>query len=158
MELFVFTFHHDGQIYRALSPLSPDQVGTYGLPTEAVLGQVDAALPSMTTEQFEQNQAFIDFLHQLIQSYGPTLPVFKEQALSMGSGTLIITDQRTQSSHQTPQKEDMIGQFSLQRGEIIPYSYISNPEYRVLTDNGPIQLVQPLEEILLDTLISRIEQ
>ncbi|MEM7798622.1 MAG: hypothetical protein AAF633_05475 [Chloroflexota bacterium] len=103
MELYVFTFHHDKQIYRALSPLSPDKVGAYGLPTEAVLGQIDAALPSMTTEQFEQNDEFIELLHQLIQSYGPTLPEIRAQAVSLSTGTLPIIDQRTQSSQVSAQ-------------------------------------------------------
>lgn len=147
-DLYVFTFHHDGQIYRSLSLLSPTEVEQYGLPTEAVLGEISALLPTMTPDQFEANPSFVKLLHETVQVLGPTLPDLQTKAQTQGTGYVYILDGRVPShEHITP--EDVLGQFKVRRGEIIGESYIPNPEYRLLTDSGPLQLPLAIEELML---------
>ena len=149
MDLFVFTFHKEKQLYRALSPLTPDQVSQFGLLTEAVLGQIDAVLPSMTPDQFEQNEAFLALLHRTIQAHAPELAELQAEAKTRSLGQLHIIDKRAGQVTGEISQEDIIGHFELRRGEIVAQSYQANPDYQILTDNGPIQLAGPLEEALL---------
>ena len=150
MDLFVFTFHHDQNIYRALSPLSPDQVGSNGLPTEAVLGEISAALPSMTPDQFEQNEAFVAVLHDIIRTHAASVQGLTQQAASLGRGELPIIDLRTDVHTVAP--EDILGSFDVTRGEIQAERYRPNDQYRVLTEKGPTQLDPVLETYLLEHL------
>ncbi len=150
-DLYVFTFHHDGQIYRSLSLLSPAEVEQYGLPTEAVLGEISALLPTMTPDQFEGNPSFVNLIHETVQVIGPTLPDLQTQAKAQGTGHVYVLDGRASSQERlTP--EDILGQFKVRRGEIIGESYIPNPEYKLLTNNGPLQLPLAVEERILEKI------
>ena len=158
MDLYVFTFHKDKQLYRALSPLTPEQVAELGLPTEAVLGQIDAVLPSMTPDQFEQNEAFLALVHQTIQEAAPQFPLWQTEARTRGMGQLHIIDGRAGQVTGDIGQEDILGFFELRRGEIIHDSYQPNPHYKLLTDNGPIQLPTELEHALLHKIEQTIHQ
>ncbi|MBK8431538.1 MAG: hypothetical protein IPL28_09730 [Chloroflexi bacterium] len=56
LDLYVFTFHDNGRLYRSLSLLSPQEVQTHGLLPEAVLGEINALLPSMTPTSLSQTR------------------------------------------------------------------------------------------------------
>jgi hypothetical protein len=156
-DLYVFTFHNEGQIHRSLSLLSPEEVHQHGLPTEAVLGEISALLPSMTPDQFEANEAFLTLLHTTIKELGPQLPELQAQANAQGTGYLPFLDQRAHKLTQIEQ-EDIVGQFQISRGEIKPDSYIPNPHYSLLTDNGPIQLPSLIEAHIIKTIHQKLEQ
>jgi hypothetical protein len=147
LELYVFTFHQDGRIYRALSLLTPEQVQEVGLVTEAVLGDVEALLPSMTPEQFTQNEAFVTLLHEVVREVAPQLPALQAEAKAQGTGQVVLADERVQG--QTAVAEDVLGSFAVVRGELLPERYTPNPHYRLLTDRGVISLPPLLEQELL---------
>lgn len=147
-DLYVFTFHNDGRIYRSLSLLSPEQVHQHGLLPEAVLGEISALLPSMTPEQFEDNPTFVALLHQIVQTHAPQLPDLQALAQAQGTGVVPVVDERTAAGEAITQ-EDVLGQFEVTRGEIKPASYKPNPAYRILTDKGPLQLPPALEQAVL---------
>lgn len=148
LDLYVFTFHNEGRVYRALSLLSPEEVHANGLPTEAVLGEISALLPSMTPEQFEPNAAFLALLHELVEQQAPTLTPLQAEAQTLGSGYVAVVDERVQGGAASIASEDIIGRFEVSRGEIKPASYIPNEHYRLLSDKGPIQLPLSLESAL----------
>lgn len=156
-DLYVFTFHDDGRIYRALSLLSPDDVEKYGLPTEAVLGEISALLPTMTPDQFEVNDAFLSLLHETVRMHAPGLITLQEQAKTQGTGYVYVVDERVANDGERVSLEDIIGQFAVSRGEIKDDSYLSNPQYSVLTDKGPIQLSSFLSGKLLDKIFSELQ-
>lgn len=150
MDLFVYTFHHEGNIHRALSILDPAVVGDRGIPTESVLGEISAHLPSMTPDQFEANEAFVTLLHQIVQDKAPLIPEYQKQAQVSGIDILPIVDLRAGKITGEATAEDMIGQFEIRFGQIVSNSYKPNPAYKLLTDNGPIQLHPVLEIELLE--------
>ena len=149
MDLYVFTFHKDKMVYRALSPLTPEEVEAYGLPTEAVLGQISALLPSMTPDQFEENEAFVTQLHEVVQEQGAAVSDLQVEAKGLGTGELLVLDRRAGLVTGQVEPEDIIGRFDVSRGEIRPESYQANDKYRLLTDNGPLQLPEELETVLI---------
>lgn len=150
MDLFVYTFHHEGNIHRALSILDPAIVGDQGIPTESVLGEINAHLPSMTPDQFEENEAFISLLHQVIKEKAPLIPEYQKQVQISGIDILPIVDLRAGKITGEATKEDMVGQFNVRSGRILNDSYMPNPAYKLLTDNGPLQLHPVLEIELLN--------
>ena len=160
-DLYVFTFHDDGRIYRSLSLLSPQEVHQNGLVPEAVLGEISAMLPSMTPDQFEPNEAFVALLHEVVQNHAPALPALQAEAKAIGTGFVPLIDGRTavetEGRTAVVTEEDLLGQFEVVRGEIVPNRYKPNPAYRLLTDNGPLQLPAPLEEALLAAVRGRVK-
>lgn len=158
MDLFVYTFHHDGNVHRALSVLDPTTVGDKGIPTESVLGEITSSLPSMTPDQFDTNENFLQFLHQLITDRVPNIQEYRQQARMIGTGILPIIDGRAGKFTGEASDEDLIGHFSLRTGNILPNSYIPNPAYKVLTDNGPIQLHAGLEALFLERIRQLLDE
>lgn len=152
LDLYVFTFHDDGRLYRSLSLLSPQEVHTHGLLPEAVLGEISALLPSMTPDQFEPNEAFVALLHEVVQNHAPALPELQAEAKGIGTGFVPLVDGRTAAVTE----EDILGQFEVVRGEIISSRYKPNPTYRLLTDNGPLQLPAPLEKAVLTAVHDKL--
>ena len=150
MDLFVYTFHHEGNIHRALSILDPAIVGDQGIPTESVLGEINALLPSMTPDQFEENAAFVTLLHQVVQQKAPLIPEYQKQVQVSGIDILPIVDLRAGKVTGEATQEDMIGQFTVRSGRILSESYLPNPAYKLLTDNGPLQLHPVIEIELLN--------
>lgn len=155
-DLYVFTFHDDGQIYRSLALLSPEEVQQHGLPTEAVLGEISALLPTMTPDQFEANEAFLNLLHDTIREFGPQLAELQAQAKTQGTGYISFIDGRAQDNTQLAQ-EDILGQFEVSRGEIKNGSYLPNPHYKLLTDNGPLQLPPLIEARIMEAVHKQLE-
>jgi hypothetical protein len=151
-DLYVFTFHDDGRLYRSLSLLSPQEVHTHGLLPEAVLGEISALLPSMTPDDFEPNEPFMALLHEVVQNHAPALPELQAEAKAVGTGFVPLVDGRTTEVT----VEDILGQFEVVRGEIVPTRYKPNPTYRLLTDNGPLQLPAPLEEAVLAAVRGKV--
>lgn len=155
LDLYVFTFHKDGKIFRALSLLTPEQVDEIGLLTEAVLGDVSALLPTMTPDQFEQNEDFVAQLQDVVREHAPQLPQLQVQATAQATGRVVVVDERATGEEDA---EDILGSFEVVRGELLPARYTPNPHYRLLTDRGPLTLPALLEEKLMarvDTAVAR---
>ena len=157
MDLFVYTFHNDGNIHRALSVLDPSTVGDKGIPAESVLGEITSPLPSMTPDQFEANEAFTHLLHQIIADRVPNIQEYRQQAKISATGILPIIDGRAGQFTGEASEEDLIGHFEIRTGNILPNSYTPNPHYKLLTDNGPIQLHAGLEALLLEQIRQKID-
>ena len=158
MDLFVYTFHHDGNIHRALSVLDPNTVGDKGIPSESVLGEITSPLPSMTPDQFETNESFLILLHQVISERVPNIQEYRQQARMAATGVLPIIDGRAGQVTGDSSEEDLIGHFEIRTGSIVIDSYSPNPNYKVLTNNGPIQLHPGLEALFLERVRQLIEQ
>ena len=158
MDLFVYTFHHDGNIHRALSVLDPNVVGGQGIPTESVLGEINANLPSMTPDQFETNEAFLNLLNAVVQEKVPQLEEYQEQAGVIATGVLSIIDLRAGKITGETGEEDLIGQFMVRTGAILPDSYTPNPSYKPLTNNGPIELHPSIESVLLERITKLLSE
>lgn len=152
MDLFVYTFRHDNMLYRALSPLTPAEVKEAGLPTHAVLGQISALLPSMTPDQFEENEVFLALLHDVCRQHGAVLAELQARARAQGTGEVAIIDKRAGQVTGDIGNEDIVGVFDVRRGDIISSTYKPNAAYRLLTDNGPVQLPGELEHYLLEAI------
>lgn len=145
MELYVYTVKIEGNDLAALSFLPPDDVARYGLPTEAILGDVPARQPDMTVDSFTPNDKFILFLSKVISDHAPGLASVQQQAARVKNGPVYVIDYRNVNRGERPPFEDIIGWFGVRNGQIVPDSYSANPNYQLISNAGPLQLDPHLE-------------
>lgn len=156
LELFVYQINLGGQTMAALSFLTPNEVEQYGLPAEAVLGEVDANRPNMTINDFTPNQTFLELLTAVIRQHAPELDSLRQQAARVQNGPVYVIDRRAIQQGGTPAFEDMIGWFGAREGQIMPDTYNPNPNYQLLSAGGPLVLEPALEEKLLAAVRERL--
>ena len=137
-----------------LSFLPPRQVFPHGLPGIAVQGTFTDS--QRTVEGFRVNPAFVDFMHEVISTVGPTDLSMQEAAAKQGNGWLYVIDLRTPEGPlgRVPM-EDIIGGFKVTDGKIQADSYWRNEQHLVLTKNGPVRLPQSLREALVRAALER---
>ena len=152
LELYVYTINLAGNRIAALSLVPPEQVTQAGLPTEAILGDVDPAQKEMTIDNFTPNERFVLFLTKIVETHAATLPDVVAQAEKVKNGPVYVIDYRSVNSGEKPPFEDVIGWFGARNGEIVPDSYSANPNYQLLTNAGPPQLDPTLETALLTAI------
>lgn len=150
LDLYVYQINLEGNRMAALSFLSPDQVGEQGLPTEAVLGDVDPNRPEMTVDLFTPNDAFLKFLHSIIGENAHQLSVLQAQAEKVQNGPVYVMDYRSINKGQKPPFEDCLGWYGVRDGEILIETYNPSAHYKLMTNAGPIELEPSLEQILIE--------
>lgn len=138
----------------ALSLLPPETVNSHGLPTEAVLGEVNPNQPEMTTGGFTANEAFLELLSTVIVEHAPSLPSLQKQASKVDNGAIYIVDHRNINQDKKPPYEDVIGWFTMRNGQLVADSWSTNPQYKLLSNAGPIELEATLEEKLLAAILA----
>ncbi len=136
----------------ALSMLPPAVVNSQGLPAEAVIGEVDPRQPDMTVDGFTPNDAFLTLLGQIITDYAPTLDTVQKQAAKVKNGPVYVVDHRNINQGRKPPFEDVIGWFGVRDGVVQTDSWNLSPNYKLLSNDGPIELEGPLEEKLLEAI------
>ena len=112
----------------------------------------------MTPDQFETNEAFLNLLHTVIAERLPNIDGYRQQARMSATGVLPIIDGRAGQVTGEYSEEDLIGHFEIRTGSIVRDSYTPNPGYKVLTNNGPIQLHPGLEALFLERVRHLLEQ
>ncbi len=139
---------------KVLSFLQPSQVFERGLPDIAIQGAFTDS--ECTVERFRVNPAFINFMHEVIKTVGPTDVAMQEAAAQQGNGWLFVIDLRTPEGPlgEVP-TEDVIGGFEVTDGKLQPDSYRRNEKHRVLTKNGPVKLPPFLQEALVRAALER---
>jgi hypothetical protein len=139
---------------RVLSFLNPDQVARLGvLPPEAIVGFLAEDL-NYDQQDFRENRAFIDFMHDVIRRTGPQDPGLRAAAAAQGEGWLYVIDMRTPEGPQgRVPPEDIIGAFEVEGGRVADGSYRPNEDHRLLTRRGMVRLPPPFHEALVQELM-----
>ena len=107
-------------------------------------------------ERFRVNHAFVEFMHDVIRTAGPTDPSLQEAAAEQGNGWVYIIDLRTPEGPQgRVPLEDIIGGFEVRDGRLLADSYRPNEEHLVLTKDGPVQLPPSLHAELVRAALER---
>lgn len=145
-----------------LSVLPPDDVTALGgLPNEAIAGLIARELKTgekIAREHVRPNPAFIRFMHQVIQTFGPDDPALQAAAAQQQDGWLYIIDLRTPEGPQgRVPPEDIIGAFEVQHGQLIRDSYWANDNHLVYSAHGLVRLPPFLHAALIREL-KRLKQ
>ena len=138
--------------------LPPEIIFSQGLAAEAIVGVLLHRVETedaITPENFARNRVFVEFLHSVIAQHGPEQPGCKAEAARLGNGWVCIIDRRTATPDGAVPPEDIVGGFEARNGEVVPGSYLANPNHRILTERGFFRLGEGLQECLLRELASR---
>ena len=142
----------------ALSLLPPDVVQQHGLPTAAVIGEVDPRRPDMTVDGFSPNEDFLALLANVIAQHAPALESVQKQLEKVKNGPVYVVDRRTVNKGGLPPFEDIVGWFAARDGALLPDSFNPSPNYQLLSNSGPIELEPELEEKLIDAVYDTLDQ
>jgi hypothetical protein len=114
------------------------------LPAELLIGAVlrprEEPGDSIAPDNFAANTAFLNLLHRIIGRDGPETKQLRESAESIGDGKVYVIDGRAPKPQ--PRKEwvvsseDILGEFDVKDGEIVPGSYRPNPGHRLFSSQG----------------------
>lgn len=139
--------------YVTLTP--PAEAIKRGLVTQEIIGQLldlHREDGPFEPDNFARNRAFVDFMHSVIEKYGPAVPNLAEAARAQANGWVHIIDGRTPTPQGAVPAEDVVGAFQVKDGEIVSGSYQANPNHRMLSRHGFFQLEPVLQQRLLDEL------
>jgi hypothetical protein len=130
------------------------------LPMELLVGVIlrprEKPSDPITPDNFGANKGFVDFLHRIIERDGPNTEHLILNAESVAEGTLYVIDGRAPTPEPDQEwvvsSEDVLGEFDVKGGEIVPDSYRRNSNHRLLSSRGFFQLEDELAECLLAEL------
>jgi hypothetical protein len=135
-----------------LSLLPFDHVSQYGLPPEAIIGEVlDGAEPggTLTPDTFVANRAFHEFMHGVVERHAPEMAEFADEARQRQDGWIYVVDRRTPTPAGRVLPEDVIGGFEVRMGHLVAHSYQPIPSHRLMTERGFFQLGDELQQHLV---------
>ncbi|MET7420765.1 hypothetical protein [Dactylosporangium sp. NPDC005555] len=155
-EFYIYEMVVGSVLRHLVSPLEPDEVAEYGLAPEAVVGLLAVGVggpAAMQPDHFEENPAFVRFLHEMIADDIFVVPGIREQASVVGEhGWVDVLDARTPDPSGDVPAHDVIGSVEVRDGVLVPMSYRPNDDHRLLTGDGFFQLPEELEMSLLKRL------
>ncbi len=137
--------------------LNHEHVFEHGLAREAIIGQLrqpPIGHVAISPDNFLRNSVFVEFMHGIVARYAPLEPDSIAEAKRQGNGYLYIIDQRTPNPRGRVPPEDIVGGFELRDGQIVPGKYVPNPNLRILSGNGFIQLDDFLQAKLINELLA----
>ena len=125
-----------------------------GIPVEALIGEVlkprESPGDPLTPDDFMQNTGFINFLQGLMIEHGEWMDDMRVNADAKGNGVLYVIDERSpkpvEGQEWIVRSDDLIGEFDVKDGEIVPGSYRPNPDFALLNEEGLFQLTDEIAE------------
>jgi hypothetical protein len=133
--------------------LSPDDVGRAGgLVPQAIVGRLRDPDGGFVPENFERNGVFVHFLHSVIRSVVPTIPVFVAAASNLVDGWVHVHDARALKADPEAVRNDILGSFHVVDGVIVGHSYRWNPEHWILSQHGIFTPHPEIRDRLLEAM------
>jgi hypothetical protein len=144
---------------RILSILEPEEIAALGIiPSKGMAGTFVAGSDTTAIGAFRPNVQFVEFLHEVIRTAGPTVPELIAMAANQTEGWVYVIDLRTPDGpHGRVPPEDIIGAFEVRLGKISADSYQPFSGHRVYTHNGLVTLPAPLREAFVARLKDAVD-
>jgi len=143
-----------------VTPLRPDFVQQYGLPPNAIVGEVTRRLAvgeKISPDSFAANPAFLDFLSGFLEAQAAQDPKMKSEAHRIVDGWVQIVDQRTRAPRGSEPAEDVVGAIQVANGVLVPGSFKRGEQYQLLSKAGFFKLGQKNHAALLQLLRASAE-
>ncbi|MBD3381731.1 MAG: hypothetical protein GF404_06000 [candidate division Zixibacteria bacterium] len=139
-----------------VSPIPSDMLSeNKGLPPECIMGQIIQDPQNFVPENFVQNKAFVDLLHEVIADNVNEYAPVKEEAEKQNEGYVYIIDARTKKPGVDVPQEDIIGAVEVKDGRIGEYK--PSPNYVLYTSSGFMQLDQWFNERLFNVMVEHLK-
>ena len=138
--------------HRYFASFLPHDTGfTAGLSPQAIIGEFTRGPDEQTPDAFQQNPQFIQFIADVIGKHASACPGLIEAIEREQNGFVYILDERTPTPGEEVPPEDVIGGLEIENGEVLQFHGSQN--YRILTEDGFMQLNGWLKERLIEELI-----
>ena len=139
--------------HRYFASLLPHDTGfTAGLPSEAIIGEFTSGPETLTPDAFQQNIEFVKFMAYVIGKHASACPGLIAETRRQQNGFVYILDNRTPTPDDAVPPEDIIGGVEIANGKMLCYH--GSPTYRILTDDGFMQLDPWLKDRLIEELVA----
>jgi len=128
-----------------------------GIPVEAIIGVVlqprENPGDPITPDNLLSNRAFINLLQGLMAEHGEWMTDMRIDAEAMGNGVLYVIDERSpkpvEGQEWIVDTGDLIGEFDVKDGEIVPGSYRPNPDFALVNEEGLFQLTDGIAKTVM---------
>jgi hypothetical protein len=152
MQVHTYAIDKEGKKIYYLSFLSPEEIQEPGLTARNVIGTLKTMTEKPTEEDVKINPAFLKLFHQTIAEYCPGEDQFIKEAEKMGSGALLVFDQRSNKSNRL--EEDIIGAFEVKEGKLFSDTYRLNANYKIIGIKGmfslPLSFFMELKKAMME--------
>jgi hypothetical protein len=149
MNIYLLKTAIEGKETLLLSIVNPELDKEAKLTGKAIVGYIVDENKPLNFENVRFNPVFIDHFHKTIVFFSQFSDTIVSMVEQQQNGFIYITDQR--SKDPDPQPEDIIGSFEVKNGELVSGSYVANPAYKLITENGAFVLQKELEALLYST-------
>lgn len=133
-----------------LSIINPEVDKDAKLTGKAIVGFIADENKPVAFDNVRFNPAFIDHFHKTVVFFSQFSDTIISMVEQQQNGFIYITDQRSKEPA-NPKQEDIIGSFEVKNGTLVSGSYVANPAYKLITENGSFILQQELEALLYST-------
>jgi hypothetical protein len=128
-----------------------------GIPVEALIGVVlqsrENPDDSIAPDNFRANMAFMNLLQGLMAENGEWMDDMRINASALGTGVLYVIDERSpkpvEGQEWIVRSDDLIGEFDVKDGEIVPGSYRRNPDFALVNEEGLFQLTDGIAKTVM---------
>jgi hypothetical protein len=153
--MYIYTVKFDNKIQKVVSLLAPQEIADKELPAQGILGILreggnQGKQIKINCENFISNPQFVNFIHNIIVRFAPSIPNLINEAKRQNKGWIYLIDARCPEPAGNVLPEDIIGAFELQEGQIIIESYQRNNNYLIFSQNGFFKLEPRLEKHLIE--------
>lgn len=155
-EYFIYTTKVDEKTHYYVSPLPQDIGFEIGLTSEALMGELLDGPEKIDPQSFSQNNIFLKLLSVVIMKHLRDSPSAKQICEQNEEGKFFYMDKRAVGKESEASEEDVIAALDVQDHEIIEISL--NDKYRVLTEDGFMELDSYLHEKLIEEIVAVVEE
>lgn len=131
------------------------------IPPEAVIGWSNLTEPEAVHQDFHEQSAFVNFLHEAVAHFldRGTDEGMRVRAEHYRQGWMHIGDERALAPlGRAPDADDIVGVCLVKEGNIVPGTYQAMPTHRLFTHIGEFQLPVSMRIFVVQELKSRIEK
>ncbi|NRA36708.1 MAG: hypothetical protein HRU15_01085 [Planctomycetes bacterium] len=140
----------DGDQRNYLSALPHHYGLDYGVPDLAILGEFKSGVDNFDPNNFVQHNAFLDFFSWVIEKHVLSVERFVDEIMQTKDGFVTILDRRLNNLNDGVSPEDILSAVEISNCTIVNVS--CNPNYRVLTDRGVMDIESKLFNYYVEEL------
>ena len=121
-DILLYMIAEDGRERTLLSLMPLDEGFERGIPSEAILGELNDIAAGLSEENFTPNVAFIKFMHESLATHVRSCPSLIDRARRLGNGQLPLLDGRTPANQKQVNAADVLGLLQVENERIVRYT------------------------------------
>jgi len=150
-DILMYTITQDGRERTLLSLMPLDEGFERGIPSEAILGELNQFDTGLSEDNFTPNVVFIKFMHESIATHVRSCPSLIDRAKRLGDGQLPLLDGRVPVGQKQVHAADVIGFLEVENERIVRYTACM--QHKLVYQDQVVKLEPFLHDRLLGDLL-----